>query len=343
MLPPHNTSSETAVQTDPLPTPSHFTHHNDPTPITTVSHFTQHTEPTVITTASQASHITHNTEAATQCPGQNFISKPLLASTATSTPQNESSSDLNIDMNTFVDASTQFISVDSSSMSEVLDASTNTGILQYPLNYSSLEQLIDASTNTLSPDWADPLSRVDTGTSTMTSDLGDTMDLATQTNFDALVCDLATQTELPSINLQSHNFACYSSNDFASQSHDFASCFQMHDFAGGPDFDNFDFSTTTDSQSHTKNISTSTNISMSDYGVQTGSEFDEISRLLSDFGTQTIDPSGVMSIPQLSDFSMQTGLDGTDSYTQTSSLLSESGTQTLLDSCGFIDNFGTQT
>ncbi len=229
-----------------------------------------------------------------------------------------------------MDSSTQLPGLNSS-FSAVMDASTNTNLLPYSMVYSSLDQLIDTSTNTLTASWADPLSRVDAGTSTLTSDLSveDAVDLATQTNFDTLVCDLATQTELPSINLDSHYFGGYA--DFTAQCNDFSSCFQTNDFAGGPDFD---FSASIATKSPTKDMATSTDIATSDYGVQTGTELDEISQLLSsygqDFGTQTIDPSCVLEVPQLSDFSMQTCQSGTDSFTQTS-LLSESGTQTLFE------------
>ncbi len=299
-------------------------------------------EPTPIATASQTTDFTKQIDASTQLIGPispNLTLTSEDASTCTST-------------SSFIDPSTQPFGLDSlSPMYQALDVSTNTAMLEYPITYSSFEQLIDASTNTLPQSWADPMSRVDTGTSTISSSVctGDTVELATQTNLEefATLVDLATQTELPQIDLESHDFnvACeYTSGDFSAQSHDYTSCFVTHDFAGGPDFGSFDFS---ESHSHTRDISTSTNVSTSEYGVQTSAELDEISQLLSgygqDFGTQTIDQSSLVdlaNIPELSDFSTQTGA-GTDSFTQTS-ILSESATQTLLG-YQFMTNFGTQT
>lgn len=251
----------------------------------------------------------------------------------------------------FVDASTQFAHIPSPDpISQVLDASTNT-VFDYPVLDSSFDQLIDASTNTLPLNWVDLTSKdlVDTGTSTLPDAfhgvcVGDVVDLATQTNFDELATLVSTQTELPQINTKSHDTTDHTlPHSLQERSYD------THDFCYGAGFKSMDFSMHTKSHSQTRNISTSTNISTSEFSVQTNLalELDTISPLLSgyvqDFGTQTVDSSNLTNtenMPQFCDFSTQTH-SATDSFTQTS-ILSHSGTQTLLD-YDLLNDFSTQT
>lgn len=273
------------------------------------------------------------------------------------------------------------------------DASTNTA-MDLSITNSTIEQLIDASTNTIPVHWADPMSRsvVDAGTSTIpcglplmeqheacTSTGSDTVNLSTQTNFDefnTLVCDLATQTDLELPSGLAHQ---------ADLDH-FSSGTQTTHTVNLPPQLGYEFTSSNTTKPaltplgthhlYPQNYGTvesdaGPSRDTIDYGVQTSNDYYEISRLLSgyegnDFGTQTVveytgtnttNTSYDYTESLLSDFSTQTypehnftdfGL--SDSCTQTRSTshtLNDSGTQTTtnyaLGAYDTMTDFGTQT
>ena len=303
------------------------------------------------------------------------------------------------------------------------DASTNTAMdLSITDSETTIEQLIDASTNTIPAHWADPMSRslvdagtstipahwadpmsrslVDAGTSTIPCGLSllghheagtstgsginhDTVNLATQTNFDGfntLVCDLSTQTdmELPPELVHHVDTDHFTSGTQTTHTADLR---QQLGYEFTPS------NTTEAALAHsvagahhhypqnygTVEMGTGPSRDTVDYGVQTSNSYYEITELLSgyegnDFGTQTAteytgirftgtNTSYEYSECQLADFSTQTypehnftdfGL--SDSCTQThntSHTLNDSGTQTTTDcALGAYDSmtdFGTQT